>query len=483
MFPLWGYISQVPRDVSAVVAELRLAGGDSTAVEVKASAGGLSDSIASTISAFSNMPGGGLIILGLDEKLGFEPVDLPDPDALMKALGSKARAFHPPAQIDIELGTVDGHIVVLGAVKETDASMKPCRAPDGRAYLRSYDGDYPLSQVEEQAFLAQRRQPRFDQQPVAGATERDLDPDLVGLWKRNTDDRAPGLARYELDERLVRAGVLTPDRVPTVAGLLALGSYPQQFFDGFVIRAASAPRPDDPPTTRARNAVTIAGAIPRMLDEALDWARRTLDRIVVSDGQGGVRDAYEYPLDALRELIANTLVHRDLDEWSQGTAIQMRHEVDRFVVTNPGGLYGITVDRLGDNASTSARNARLVALCQNVASPETGTRVIEALATGIPIVRHELEVAHLPEAQFLDQSIRFTVLLHRTPAAPAVPDLTPLEHDTYAALVEGPLTAEEVAAKIERSPQQARKFLRQLRDKDLIRVEGGRGKPTTYHRI
>ncbi|WP_235826243.1 ATP-binding protein [Candidatus Frankia alpina] len=55
-------------------------------------------------------------------------------------------------------------------------------------------------------------------------------------------------------------------------------------------------------------------------------------------------------------------------------------------MANPGGLYGITVDRLGRDAVTSARNARLVAICQHVRTPQTADRVIEALASGIPTV-------------------------------------------------------------------------------------------------
>jgi len=90
-----------------------------------------------------------------------------------------------------------------------------------------------------------------------------------------------------------------------------------------------------------------------------------------------------------------------------------QRRLELLVVSNPGGLYGITVDRLGQDAVTSARNARLVAICQHVRSPQTGARVIEALASGIPTITEALAEHHLPPAHYIDSGIRFTVVLHQ----------------------------------------------------------------------
>jgi ATP-dependent DNA helicase RecG len=70
---------RVALDLSAMVAGLRLAGGDVTSTEVKAAVGGLPESLTPTLSALANLPGGGTIILGLDERAGFRPVGLTDP--------------------------------------------------------------------------------------------------------------------------------------------------------------------------------------------------------------------------------------------------------------------------------------------------------------------------------------------------------------------------------------------------------------------
>jgi ATP-dependent DNA helicase RecG len=157
-------------DLPALVASLRLARGDVTSVEVKAASGGLPESLTPSLSALANLPGGGLIVLGLDERAGFRPVRLGDPQALKQGLAAKARGFIPPVRLELEDGIVEGLPVVIAQVNECDRSAKPCRvASTGKAYIRGYDGDFLLSDLEEQAFMAARKPPMFDRAPVEGA--------------------------------------------------------------------------------------------------------------------------------------------------------------------------------------------------------------------------------------------------------------------------------------------------------------------------
>ena len=94
-------------DLTDLVVRLRTSGGDNTGVEVKSAAGGLPQSLTKTLSAFANLPGGGLIILGLDERTGFTPVGVGDPQALKQGLASKARGYTPAVRLSIDDATVD----------------------------------------------------------------------------------------------------------------------------------------------------------------------------------------------------------------------------------------------------------------------------------------------------------------------------------------------------------------------------------------
>ncbi len=480
------YITHTMEDLTSLVAQLRASGGDNSAIEVKSAAGGLPQSLTETLSALANLPGGGLIILGLDEATSFTPVALDDRQALKQGLASKARTFIPPVRLSIEDATVEGSTVVVARVAECDVSAKPCRvAATGRAYLRSYDGDYELSSVEEQAFLAERRAPRSDRVPVAGSRAEDLDRALLAEWLRTVRERDPaGLGRFRDDSEILRrGGVIASNGEITVAGLLALGIHPQQWFPRQVIQLASRPAGLSTNGVRATHAVTLSGPIPTMLAGALSWARSVFAPSVVGAADGSVRDRFAYPLEAFRELISNALVHRDLADWSAGLAVEVRHLPDRVIITNPGGLYGITVDRLGSEAVTSARNAQLLTICQYVRLPDDGTRVVEALATGIPIVTAALRAAGLPNAQYIDAGIRFTVILRRHGAPAAV--ATVRGHTTgriWDALRSGDRTVEQLSAVTGLGAANIRRVLRVLRSQGLVEQLGGPGQVTTYRR-
>ncbi len=402
-------------------------------------------------------------------------------------MATKARSFTPPVRVHIEDGTVDGKSVVVVQVHECDRSAKPCRVTaTGKAYLRSYDGDFAMSELEEQAFLISRKPPLFDRARVEDATPADLDADLIREFVRTVRDRDPrGLGRFTEDTELLRrAGIVDAEDNPTVAGILALGWHPQQWFPRFVIQASADPEPGDPAGSRARNQTTITGPIPRMLDDAMNWARRTFGTTIVTDSDGTVHDRPEYPLVAFRELISNALVHRDLDHWSMGMAVEVRLRRDRLVITNPGGLYGITIERLGRDAVTSARNARLVAICQHVRSTESGARVIEALASGLPTVAEALEAVDLPAARYVDSGIRFTAVLYHAARKPIRPlKLHSTEQRVYDALqTTGPQTVADLETVLALARPTIRKALRGLRAAGLIELDGGRGRATTYWR-
>ncbi len=67
-----GYIWRVPDlDLEALLAELRELDGDSAA-QVKSALGGLPSTTGETLCALANHPGGGVLLLGLDEPAGCE---------------------------------------------------------------------------------------------------------------------------------------------------------------------------------------------------------------------------------------------------------------------------------------------------------------------------------------------------------------------------------------------------------------------------
>jgi ATP-dependent DNA helicase RecG len=294
------------------------------------------------------------------------------------------------------------------------------------------------------------------------------------------------------------------------AGLLALGSYPQQYFPRYVVNVAQLRGAS---TERFRNNATFTGSIPVMLSQTLKWLQANLDTRGVTTPAGAVIDRPEYPLVALRELIANALVHRDLSAWSQGRAAELRLMRDRLELSNPGGLYGVTVDRLGAVPFTNARNQLLLSLCVNVTESD-GARVVESLATGLTTVARELATDGLPPARYFDTGIAFTVVLtaptlaptpktvHATTTIPVpsiavgsaltgaaprdLPTAGTVQRLVYDELLARPRqSTSELASALGLTPSSVRSALTTLRSPRwrLVTAFGGRGRATTYSTI
>lgn len=475
-----------------LLARIHAAEGDTTAIEVKSAAGGLPKSTIESLSALANLPGGGYIILGLDEGNEFAPVQLQNVQVLKQGLSNQARALAPPAVLTIqESESLEGLPLVVATVHECDLSDKPCKiVSTGQAFRRSYDGDHRLSEQEVTAFLRQRNANLSDREAIPGTSEDDLDSDIINLWRERLVDINDALTAFGPEEQLQRAGIITSGGEISRAGLLTFGKYPQTYMPRFVVNIADTR--DATGKNRARNAQVITGSIPMMLHQTMNWFRANLDTWFVETDRGDVIEVSQYPLEVVREIIGNALVHRDLSGWSDGLAVEVRLQSDRLVVNNPGGLYGITVDRLGLEKTTSARNPRLVSLCVNVRHPTEQTRVIEALASGLVRVVAVLRERGLPPAQFFDYGVEFTVVV-RPAVAPAAegslkaivypPGVTgDTQKAVYRALAsEGQLTVGEIVAATNAKAGSVRSVLTRMRQSNLVTLlEGGRGKESIY---
>ena len=142
-----------------------------------------------TLSAFSNVAGGGVIILGLDESREFEITGVADSKKIQQDLASRCSEMEPPVRAVIELHALDGKTLVVAEVPEVGIDQKPCFYPPAGltngSFTRVADGDRKLSPYEVQMLLASRGQPREDERPVPEARVEDLDPELVaGLLER-----------------------------------------------------------------------------------------------------------------------------------------------------------------------------------------------------------------------------------------------------------------------------------------------------------
>jgi ATP-dependent DNA helicase RecG len=404
-----------------VVVRLRRATTDLQDVEVKAAAGGLPKSVVESVSAFANAEGG-IVILGLDEGNAFQPVSI-DAAKLASDLASAcADQLEPPIRAEIDIVEVDGHPVVMAMIDALPADRKPCyvktRGIERGSFLRTHDGDRALTTYEVHVPRSSHGQPQDDAVAVPEASLADLDVDLMSrLLRRLRDTRGPVFGRAADDEilRMMRVAVdVDGALVPTVAGLLALGRYPQQFFPQLDITFVAYPTVTGEPLgdgTRFVDNQSIDGPIPAMVAGGLAAMRRNMKRRSVIVGVGR-EDRWEYPEEAVREVIANALMHRDYHPLARGTQVRIELFPDRLEVSNPGGLHGpIAREDLLAESISSSRNSVLAKLLEDVEVPGTGRTVCENRGTGLLVAAASLRQAGIEPPELRDLVREFRVVI------------------------------------------------------------------------
>lgn len=141
------------------------------------------------------------------------------------------------------------------------------------------------------------------------------------------------------------------------------------------------------------DSANVDGPIPQMVVETVRAVSRNMKHGAIV--RGALRENVpDYPLPAVREAVANALMHRDYSVDGQGTPVLVDMYPDRLEVSNPGGLFGsLTVDRLGERGGTASRNQFLARILEDVPYTDydgsTG-RVVENRGSGIPTINREL---------------------------------------------------------------------------------------------
>jgi ATP-dependent DNA helicase RecG len=407
-----------------LVAELRKFGSEAARVEAKTAAGGLPAACRESIAAFANSPGGGTLILGLAEGEGFTVVGLANPAKIMSDLGDMCRdALAPPLQPAIELAEVDGKPVVLATIHELPREQKPCYVKslglNRGTYIRVGESDRRLTTEEVQQLVAERGQPAFDAEVVTAATKDDLDPRALADYLRRLREANPRLWASETDDTILRmTRLLVPGPTghlhPSMAAYLALGRYPQQQFPQLNVTFVHYPTVSGeatPSGVRFLDNVSIDGPIPLMAQEAMAAVQRNMTRRSLV-AAGGRRDIWEYPPEALREAIVNALVHRDLSPGSRGTQVQIEMYPDRLRIHNPGGLFGsIDIDHLGEEGRSSARNALLMKLLEDISVPGEDRTICENRGSGVRVMIASLRHAGMSPPTFKDRVTAFEVIM------------------------------------------------------------------------
>lgn len=292
-------------------------GGEDTYLELKVKLSNV-ERITQSIVALANTSGG-TIIFGVTDQLRIEGV--PDPEAVRDELARICREDIVPALIPlIDIIAFDSGKRVVAI--DVEGRNKPYRTVDGRFYMRFGAEKREVAREQLSMWLDEIRPLAYENVPLFNCSETDFDDGLLWTFANGFADINHSLNIYQTAEFLKKDLVLAvgagDDFFPTVAGLTLFGK-DERIGHIFPRAAVNLARySGDNGSAQLVESQQISGNLLSLHEASLAFILRYVDLLKAkpktrkAEDTLYVRPRSSYHVYAVREAVANAIVHRDL---------------------------------------------------------------------------------------------------------------------------------------------------------------------------
>ena len=387
---------------------------ETNSVELKDSRGGLPKSVWKSISSFSHKPGGGIIVFGIVEDKENHKIEITGTDILdnlQEKIGdlvnNEMSFVIRPAYHILE---IEEKTLLAVFIPECQDQFKPCYyksvgLPNG-AYIRDGNTNRKMTDDEMRNLIDNSKKFKFDITLAEGISVDDLSKEkilelLIKSGERTQRRSSLNDIDFELLKNLGIADDFGGAQKPTLAGFLIFArEKPQskQQFSRYVIRCVKYQGSNV--ATDIIDSIDIEGTLDIQIDNMLKFVLRNIRKSAEIVGTKRI-EKYEYPEKAIREIIANAVIHRDYKITETYTQINIF--ADRIEIFNAGCLPpGVTVENIKD--AQVSRNEIIAARLKEL-------DYLEEYGRGIDIVFNEMKKWNLLPPIFKNTANSFKVIL------------------------------------------------------------------------
>ena len=456
-----------------------------------------------TYSAFANTQGG-LVVLGMREKQGHFSIEgianvAKVRKELFDSLNNRqkvsANLLTDAAVREVKM---DGKTILLIEIPRAPRKQRPVFLTTnpfaGHTYRRLNDGDRPLPDEEVKRMLAEQVEDSRDDRILRGYEFDDLNSGTFRTYRQVFTNRDPGHVwnGYEDREFLRHIGGWRKDRETgesglTLAGLLMFGQMVaiHEELPNYMLDYQE--RPEAKTEARWIDRITLDG---KWSGNLYDFYRKvyvklTADLKVPFRLEKGERKDETPVHEALREALANVLVHAD---YSDRASVLVVKRPDMFGFRNPG-LMRIPVEVALQGGEPDCRNRTLHKIFRLVG-------VGEQAGTGIPKILHGWQSQHWNPPKLYDTPTPYNQTLLELRMIDLFPEqvmaglkarfgmrFETLSHVERVALAlaasEGTVNHARLRAVTTEHPVDLSKTLQHLTQTGMLESTGGRG--AVYH--
>ncbi|NCD06107.1 MAG: hypothetical protein EOL97_08310 [Spirochaetia bacterium] len=382
-------------------------------VEFKKARGGFSKTaVKKSLSAFGNTHGG-VIVFGVEEKKDktLEIIGDTNIAQLQESMTDlSANAMSEVLRLDYHIITLSDKEILAVYVPECNNRIKPyyfkeLGMPRG-AYVRDGNTDRQMTKDEMMSYVRNAQVDDFDENCADDILKDELSFEKIERFLQHSATKTkrefkPGVVD---DVVLKNIGIIrecNDELRPTIAGYLIFSKDDPQNkiqFERYIIRCVRYK--GSGVHTDILDKADIIGTLDRQIDTMHSFVLRNIKKGAEIVGTKRV-EKYEYPEKAIREIVANAVIHRDYRIIETYTQINIFE--DRIEVFNPGNLPpGVTVENIKD--AQVSRN-RIIAARLNEMD------YLEEYGRGIDIVFTKMSEWGLLPPVFKNTSNSFKVVL------------------------------------------------------------------------
>lgn len=376
--------------------------------------GASDDTIAETIMAMANSAGGKLL-LGID---GTAIIGVTNTESAINQILQASLTLSPPLIMNLPR-----------PLQHDNKSLILAHIPDRLPHVYAYQGRYlsrdgtknqPIPPRDLHRLMIERGTISYEAEITPHASLDDIDWNKAETYVKGLS----GVGSNNMKEILFHRGCLAKSSnnyLPTNAGILLFGKNPGRFIRGSEITAV---RFAGDAMVDTFNRQDITGTLPDQIQRAETFLVDHLRKAVTLKGTMARQEDYEYPMEAVRELVVNAVAHRDYS--IQGDNIRVFIFSNHMEVHSPGTLPGpMTVDNLKDERFS--RNPIIVQILSDMG-------FIERLGYGVDRVIELMASQGLETPEFIESSSGFRVTVYNRQSTELIADdkLTATESESPA---------------------------------------------------
>ncbi|MFH1953081.1 MAG: RNA-binding domain-containing protein [Pseudomonadota bacterium] len=314
-----------------------LKNGESETVEFKNAFG---KEVTISLVAFANTEGG-KVIVGVNNAGKPTGVDVGQ-ETVQRYFNEIKVSTYPQILPHITSLTIEGKHILVFEINEYP--MKPVSFKN-RYYKRVKNRNHLLSLDEIVDMQQQSLNISYDAYPL-NENLKSLEEALMVKFIENATSAGRVHLQDDLLTNLTKLKIIQNGK-PTLAAMLLFGNHGYSIHIGR-FKAADTIIDD----------LLIKAPLLKALGEAEIFIKKHINLSYAFDGSLQRKERWQYPLETIRELLLNAVVHRD---YKNSSDIVIKIFDDRILFTNPGRIYGnLTIEDLKrDDYVSSIRNKLL----------------------------------------------------------------------------------------------------------------------------